>query len=344
MTKRRLRQAGNVSRQLRAKVRGRVSPVLLALAHSATTEAKDALVITGFARSGTTWLAEAVGAAPGVGIVFEPLNLFAVDEAKDAGCDWQNFRLPGEEWAVGESFIRKVLEGRIRTAWTMSHLPCHRALSVRRWLIKFVRANQMLGWMGETFGISAPVLLIRHPCAIFASWTERGWPLMQTPRFLRARFFNEFPEYRAPAEVLSRPEEYFAASWCMDYLTALRQSAVSGCQICFYEDLVVNSTVCVSKILKRWNLEWNDAVAQALQRPSTKASPRLKGLGDANLDGWKRRIDGAVADRVIEVTKRFGIDIYSADGAPRPESARAIAEDCTATSDEHAHGSTSSDR
>lgn len=54
----------------------------------------------------------------------------------------------------------------IVTPLTVSHLPLGRAAAPRRWIVKFVDANLMLGWLATRVPVKTPVLMLRHPCAV----------------------------------------------------------------------------------------------------------------------------------------------------------------------------------
>ena len=211
----------HVSRKVIAQARGLVNPSLVRLGRRGDYDIGRTLVIAGFPRSGTTWLAEMIAAVPGTGILFEPLDFQRLKAARLAGCDWDNFHLPEDTWREGEKYLAEVLAGRVLNGWTTAHLPCSRAWGVSRWIIKFVRANQMLAWLVSRFDILPPVFLIRHPCAVYASITRRGWPTFSYVPNPNSRFYRTYPQFRAVIKGLKTREELFAAQWCKHHYTAL---------------------------------------------------------------------------------------------------------------------------
>ena len=124
------------------------------------------------------------------GIVFEPLHIQHVREARRLGLKWQNLHLPDELWPEGQEYVWRVLSGKVLNGWTTSHIPLRRVFEIDRWVVKFVCANQMLGWIARDLQVPKPILLIRHPCAVLASRISRGWTLYRTlsnkDEFLRA--------------------------------------------------------------------------------------------------------------------------------------------------------------
>lgn len=296
-------------------LRGVVSPMLAALNRD-EYDVRRTLVISGYPRSGTTWLAEVVAAAPRTGIVFEPLNQLTVPAAKRAGCSWENFYLPDEPWPEGAAFLSDVLTGRVLTRWTASRLPLSRAANVSRWIVKFVRANQMLGWLVTHFPIPPPVLLMRHPCAVFASWVERGWPLANYPPKRDRKFFQAYPAMTSMLDGLTEPEEFFAVQWSMQHYSAVNHLAPEQYRACFYEKLVTERAAEVRRIFDHWKLAVPELLEEALDRPSSKAGATLQVGGLGQITSWQKRVPAASARRIISVLERFGLNFYTLDPEP----------------------------
>lgn len=293
--------------------RGLVNPTLVRLSQPQHYDLRRTLLVAGFPRSGTTWLAEVLSGIPGSGVIFEPLDIRRVHQARAAGFDWNNFIAPWEETPAQLEFMRRALSGRIRTAWTTSQLPVSRAARVDRWVVKLVRGNQMLGWVVENFDIRPPVLLVRHPCAVYDSWLRRGWPLRSVPPRPDLRFFSFHPEVKAAVEGLRSPEECFAAEWCMHHYAPLRHLRTDRYQLCFYEHLRRDGINGFRRIFDGWGLPLPDDLEQALVKPSSKASMRLR----QGAPGWERRLGRGVVRRIVQVLERFEIDLY--DGGPEPK-------------------------
>lgn len=307
--------AKQTRKELKYSLRGVVSPMLAAL-NRGEYDIGRTLVISGFPRSGTTWLAEVVAAAPGAGLVFEPLNHLTVPAAKRAGCGWENFHLPDDPWPEGVAFMHDVLTGRVLTRWTASRLPIAKASKVSQWIVKFVRANQMLGWMMRHFPIPPPVLLMRHPCSVFASWVERGWPLANYPPRRDRKFFQAYPWLTSTLDGLTEPEEFFAVQWCMQHYSAINQLAPEQYRACFYETLVTERAQEVLRIFDHWKLAAPQTLEESLNRPSSKAGATLQVGGLGQITSWKKRVPEAVANRIIGVLQRFNLNFYTVDPEP----------------------------
>lgn len=304
----------DLRQQAQYGVRGVLNPALIRLFVD-RTRAADALVITGYPRSGTTWLAEVIASVPGSGILFEPLALQRVPAAVEAGFDWDNFHLPGEEWPAGERFMDDVLSGRVLNRWTTAYIPLTSAMRIERWIVKFVRANQMLGWMVEKFALRTPVFIIRHPCAVFSSWVERGWPLL--PRAQRnPAFLLAYPEFESVIDKLSTPEEFFAAKWCMENYAPLALPEPRGFHVVAYEQLRASPREELLPIFANWSLELPDGLEDLIGRPSAKASAGFVRQGNEPAGGWRKRLKAEQIDAILSVVAAFGLDFYGTGPAP----------------------------
>lgn len=295
-----------------------MNPAIVRLSGPRGYDMGQTLVISGFPRSGTTWLAELFRALPRAGILFEPLNPLRVKAAADAHCDWQNFRSRTESWPEGEAFLDEVLRGRVINAWTTCETPISGAWGVRRWIVKLVNSNAMLPWMVGRFPVPRPVLLMRHPCAVYASWVRRGWPILSHIPFEGSRFYEVYPEFEPVVQRLRYPEEYFAALWCVDHYPALRELRPSEYQLCFYERLVTEGATEVERLLKNWNIPMPQAIYSIVNRPSAKASADLQSGSPAQLRGWQRHVAADVVGRIIDVLHEFGFGFYGPGPDPLP--------------------------
>lgn len=299
----------NPGQRLLGVVRGSVNPLLLRTRARADYDLRQTLLVSGFPRSGTTWLAEILAALPDTGVLFEPLDIRRVQAARESGLDWDNFRLPDEEQPQVEAFIREMLEGRTLTPWTTSHLPISQALRLDRWVVKLVRGNQMLGWIVANFDLLPPVLLVRHPCAVYDSWLRRGWSIASSPPSPDLGFFQAYPEFRSVVARLTQPEEFFAAEWAMEHVVPLDQLDEESFQLCFYERLRADGPGELARIFERWGLTMPPDVMQRLERPSAKSSGLVRSMDGRG--GWRARVDPQVQERMIRVLRDFGLDLYT---------------------------------
>lgn len=295
-------------------IRGHFSPLALK-ALGREFNPGDAIVISGYFRSGTTWLAELVSKAANAGIVFEPFHVDNVAEAKSAGFSYNNFRRFDEEWPAGKDFAERVLSGKILNSWTAAHIPVKQAVQMRRLVVKLVASNQMLVWLTEQFDLAAPALLIRHPCAVLSSWLNRGWRLndwiMKDAEMLACH-----PEITDILDTLSKKEEYFAAKWCIDHYVPLSRRGERKFKVVAFEKLVADSAPYLEEVLSNWNVNLPDFVRKEMKQPSDKASAELSSNYDSVSSGWRNSLSSKQQERVLRVVRDFGLDFYTSDIEP----------------------------
>jgi len=77
----------------------------------------------------------------------------------------------------------------------------------RTWIVKFVDANFMLGWLAKNFPIKSPALLVRHPARDRISVAPRL--VESTPPRLKG-FLAKYPQFSDYLETLSDPAEFAA--------------------------------------------------------------------------------------------------------------------------------------
>lgn len=268
----------------------------------------NTIVISGSPRSGTTWLAGVLNSIPGSSILFEPLHLDRVPGARRAGFSWRTYISPGESWAEGERFMRKVLTGKVLNDWTTREIT--HPMRTGTWIVKFVRANRMLGWIVDVFPIRKPILLIRHPCAVVASqmsqhwWTEIGPPPEE-------EFLARHPRFAHVLSSLQTPEEYVAAVWAIDTYVPLLVAPNHGWTVMFYEHLVQNLENELVAAFETWNLAIPTDVSARAAKPS---STTKRSVG--SISAWQRRLNREEIRRILDVASAFGIEFYGEDPEP----------------------------
>jgi len=302
--------------QLELRVRGLLVPLLLKFFGPQDYDPANTLVITGAPRAGTTWLAELVNTIPGSSILFEPLHLGHVPEARKAGFKWETIVERGSSWPEGEKFLREVFLGRVRNSWTMSHVSLKQAYRTKLWIVKFVRANMMLDWLAHTFPIRPPALIIRHPCASIASYLQKGWARPVGPPSDH-EFFRIHPHLRGVCDGLETVEEFIAVAWCMEYYMALLVPPPLPFHLVCYERLVRSGVEELSKLFAAWDLPLPEEAKKRLYKPSmTTAAFSQVSKGKDPLAGWQRYFGPEQSQRILAVVKAFGLDFYNENPEP----------------------------
>ncbi len=278
---------------------------------------KNTIVITASPRGGSTWLAEILNTLPGYSILWEPLALNEVPEARKIGFHWRTYVPPGTNWREAEGFLRKILTGQFLTRQTTQTCKLSELISAKAWIVKFCRANMFLKWMTERFSTRTPILLIRHPCAVVASQMRHGrWITVSSPR-IDPRFIEDYPEFEPILSKLKTWEEALSGIWCLEYFATLSIPKPHPWLLVTYEKLVRDGEAEIDKIFKTLGFETPKAAKEHLRIPSftTKEGSPILSRGD-QLSGWKKYLNKKQIKRILDVVYAFGLDFYTDELEP----------------------------
>ena len=276
---------------------------------------KNTYLISSSPRSGSTWLSEVMRSIPGSCVVFEPLHLRHVPEAKDAGFDWHTYRDKEDHWPEGKRFFKLVFRGKIVNKWTNRENSLSRSLLPKNYVVKCVRTNRLLPWICNNLNINPPILLLRHPCAVVASqlkskvWQRGGKP--DTPEYLQG-----YPLFKELISGLSCMEEYLAANWAMDQLPALMQPHPHNWVIITYEELVSDPEIAYRRLFKRLNI---DIESRDIYTRTNQPSTVVYESGISGIDGWVKQLSQEQIDKILSVTQSFGLTFYNKSKLPNLE-------------------------
>jgi hypothetical protein len=281
------------------------------LRSSSTYDVRNTIVVSGSARSGTTWVAQTIASIPGSAVLFEPLNPNRVEIARRAGFGWRTYRRPGEVWPDGERVLDAVLRGRVLTSWTVQEI--RRPMRVETWIVKFVEANRILPWLIDRFPVRPPLLLLRHPCAVVASQMAAGWA--GHVEHHDPELEKDFPGVKAVLDQVETAHEHRAARWAIDALVPLSRPKPVPWITLPYEWLV-RGEEALDPAFERWGISPPHALSERLRRPSStteRVSDTRAGLTD-----WTAQLRREDAERILAVTHALGLDFYGSDPEPDP--------------------------
>jgi hypothetical protein len=299
-----------------------LNPLLVSLTASRDYDLRDTIVVAGWARSGTTWLAEVLSTIPRSAILFEPLHTQRVPQAAAAGFPVSDILAPGEGSPEQKLFMERVLQGRVLNWWTCSANPVSRAIRPNVWIVKEITANYLVEWIVGTFQIRRSVLIVRHPCATIASRIAQGW----APKDVQFKVKNRearrrFPHLEALCRNRKDPFEVMATRWClMNYVPlSLRPRPF---HLIAYESLATRGVEDLTPVFADWGLETPAAIEESLSRASatTKSGAMQGTIHRQPIDHWKRRLTADQINRILRVVREFGMDFY--DESPEPDYAR----------------------
>ncbi len=289
----------------------------------------SAWLLASSGRSGSTWLGDMLAATPGSQQIFEPLDprnskMYRELMAWPPGLTPSAFKrkylradADAPEWAA---LWEDVLRGRVRTYLTdytrTSFFP-------RRFVIKVIRANMMLGFVAERFGPRI-VFLMRHPAAVVNSMAHRvraRWPADVRDLLSQEALVEDvLRPWIGAIERVSDGFEALAVWWAVENRVALEQLAGRRHYRIFYEWLSLRPREEMAGLLRWLGME-RDAVPESLlTRYSRMTSVKQRQSAEADvmrrLSAWQRELTPEEQRIVLTWAERLEVPWYGADGLP----------------------------
>lgn len=298
------------------------------------------IIIAGSGRSGTTWILDVLAEANGLRTIFEPLHPQAVSGAKYYA---DRFIDRDVEDEVLRQFMDRVFAGELKNWWTNYRVrqdllvPSFRDLSgfnkakifldryrqayvsynryrhnsSGRIMVKFIRANLMMGWLEKNYACRS-ALVVRHPGAVVASKLRLGWPFEQSlarhtgdHALIEKYLYN----YMTFLEKSLSPLEAHTAIWCIQNVIPLLEFNGSAKPVIFYERLVEGGVSEWAELVKQLGLEKSPSYG-SVEKPSQQAC--RKEIDKNSLRAWQKHFTSTQLDKIQSVLDVFGVTVYKA--------------------------------
>ncbi len=300
-------------------------------------DVKDAILIAGTPRSGTTWLMDIMMTIPDYTSLFEPTNPVWFPESLKVGFKSRTYLPVDKNWMEGEDYLRKIFTGKIVSRMPNYQLNLevimHRLLG-HKLIIKDIRLNRMLPWIAKRFKLRGVFLIIRHPCAVISSQ-------------LKTRFFGNYPPSPPFIEIcpnlnnileeasminglesdllnklkkIKYKEEILAASWCLDNYVPLSYPKPHPWTMVVYEKLAKEGEKEITHYFNEIGEKKIPALAIKHWRRASMVTIKdeAKNVSQAGvqLSKWKKSLSEKQIERILRVVSNFGFDFYSNDVEP----------------------------
>jgi len=289
---------------------------------------EDTVFLAGGARSGTTWLSELINYDNAYRYMFEPFGV------RQLGDFWYGSYLrpdrADEQTRARASYI---LSGAFHDPWVDQF---NKRLSVRRRLVKEVRANLWVKWLRTQFPQVPAIFIMRHPIPTVRSRFKRYFdapdraaidtdPEKRTVEFrhylLGQRDLVE--DHLAPFEdVIENATTVWDQRllvWCAQNYVPLRQLRAGDAHVAFYESFCLDPLGELRKLFAFLGREVDDAARRSVWKPSPMS--RYEKMPDPQtlVSGWTKKVPDADVARAVELLRLFGLDdVYDADPLPKP--------------------------
>jgi hypothetical protein len=293
----------------------------------------DRVLLTGVARSGTSWLIRAMAATPGTRHYYEPDNVDADPTGERPGGE-SGFGPyptidPGDRGGPFRPLWNAVFAGRLpprrgvrlTAARAVLKIPrtvreplirgSSRVLTAlpggpERTAVKTIYAAFCLDWLVEEYDPRV-VVLQRHPLNVVSSWRELGIPgfdLTSRPSLLQ-RYRDRFEGEPPPAGA----SELAKTAWQVGLLTTAVGDSLDrhpGWLLVNHEDLCAEPATRIRTVCDQVGLPWSSDVERFLDesnRPGQGLKPVRVTSEQANR--WRGRLSDAEADEIMTVLAQF---------------------------------------
>jgi hypothetical protein len=218
-----------------------------------------------------------------------------------------------------EAYLRKVFCGHLLTRWSSNYASLMQLIRARRFVVKLVRANRMMGWMQANFPDVRRIIMLRHPCAVVSSmrraradWTD--WTADDVLRPLR-RMFGMRAEALLCAN--STQEELLAAAWAADTYAVVTETNPQDTLLLTYEEVLADPSSALHRIFEYLDEPVPAGAAAAVRRASETSNVDSAILRNEDLiSAWKKRMSSATAQQILRITHDLGIHFYELDPEP----------------------------
>jgi hypothetical protein len=295
-------------------------------------EEQRCVIVAGFPRSGTSWLAKSLSFARGFTYYREPDNVDMVAEAEER---FRTLYLTADRDDLAyRRLMTRALTGRLATRFTMREDPGPliaalgggRGLRVaqrfpvlffrkRHVLVKLVNANLNLAWFSANFPRARQLFVVRHPCGQFESWQRLGWEpdprsLLENDRLV-ADHLGPFTDLLARAETFW---ERAGALWAATVHIVHRQTQAGDSRlIAAYEWLCGDPLARFQELYRRLDLAWTAGAERFLRASDTDRDPgtySMRRPTARQIDKWKTRLDPRDIAACRRFVEPFGLPYY----------------------------------
>ncbi len=289
------------------------------------------VIVAGFPRSGTSWLAKCLSFAPDFTYYREPDNFDRVREAEQR---FTNLYLTAtHDDPAYRRLMTRACEGRVATAFTMREDPGPllgplgrrgRAIGERlpflffrkqHVLVKLVFANLNLAWFSANIPNASQLCVLRHPCGQFASWQRLGWEPKPADLLANDRLVAD---HLHPFVDLIRSAESFweraGALWGATVHVIHRQTqADGGRRMVAYEWLCADPLARFAELYELMGMEWTPGAERGIGKGDVEGDTMTYSLhrpAAIQVDRWKDRVTPDQIESCRQFVEPFGLPYY----------------------------------
>lgn len=270
----------------------------------------DPVLISGFWRSGTTWVQEVLADAIGAKTIFEPLEPSALIPLHYNAKVQYGAYIPFSEGALQEediAFLVSAAKG-ISPARSQFCYLCRNSIKEafrKQVVVKFVRAQYLLSFLSQLYATQKITHISRNPMAVIQSLMRTNWVWDFESLDFKKLYMDEMGslEHKDLTTLLkynnAKPEEKIAALWA---LTEKKVHATDNIIFYKYEDLLTDPIVEFKKLADDLNLSVVKDIVAFKASPVTEQDRLNIGL-EERLNSWHTRMPEEVQENARKVLR-----------------------------------------
>jgi hypothetical protein len=217
--------------------------------------------------------------------------------------------------------VKKVLSGRIRSAWINRN---NRKFIARKRLVKDISINTLLKWIKTYFPEIPIILILRHPIAVASSRTRSKGFNNNVDNTIKA-FLNQKDIVTdfldGKMEIIKKLKDNFLKFifiWCIENIIPLSLFKNGEVHLAFYENFCKDPQAEIKRMFDFLGKKINKDALNVAARPSIMARDDSAIVNDKDLvSDWKNRVTEDQIKSAMKILKLFKLDkIYSEDTMP----------------------------
>lgn len=284
------------------------------------------IFVTGNGRSGTSWIGETLGKAPGVVYYREPCNLPMTEHSDDTV--WARYVPPGGRDTFFESRLSRSFRGLVE-----EHDPAPFRALARRWngpyrvLVKEVATFPSVEWVARRWKPEV-VLVVRHPCACALSVGNAALDRTEHARLTHLleddrRKEGHLESYREHLRSAKTPLEVSAAIWsAKSVIVSNAHARHDDWRLVRYEDICDDPLGSFQSLYGELGLSWTQEVETWLKKATSESSEgafSTRRVTALQRDAWRRTMTPRQIDEVRRIVEGTDLPYYASDADWRSE-------------------------
>lgn len=271
------------------------------------------IIITGSARSGTSWLCESISKTFRYRLLFEPDHPIQVPKAKVLADVILNER---EDYPIVNNYLTKVFKNKVDSDWIGQN--SNRKFKMHLWpivpkkyVIKFIRTNLGITYIQEHFKIPI-IFLVRNPYDVIASQNRVKFPwLYDLSKFQQQNVLVHLVKQISGIDICKaklNTIEILTIRWCIENVIPIKYQDLKKefIRVVKYEDLKGNFDLFKS-LCDEFAIELAPTIEQQYLKPSSKTHPKSEILRKGKKE---KLISDVEYEQIKRILQRFNVDFY----------------------------------